>query len=80
MGKTYSAAGQAAACLYTVRKAILQAYQADLLRDMDDYEEVSTDTIRELRVQQIYLSAAFVAMERYLLYKPDIKRKKQIYV
>lgn len=49
MGKTYSAAGQAAACLYTVRKAILQAYQADLLRDMNDYEEVSTDTIQELR-------------------------------
>ena len=47
VGKAYSAAGQAAACLHTM--SILQAYQADLLRDMDDCEEVSADAIRELR-------------------------------
>ena len=47
VGKAYSAAGQAAACLHTM--SILQAYQADLLKDMDNCEEVSADTIRELR-------------------------------
>ncbi|XP_056104257.1 uncharacterized protein si:ch211-79h18.2 [Rhinichthys klamathensis goyatoka] len=47
VGKAYSASGQAAACLHTM--AILQAYQADLLRDMDNCEEVSADAIRELR-------------------------------
>ncbi|CAM4721262.1 unnamed protein product [Leuciscus chuanchicus] len=47
VGKAYTAAGQAAGCLHTM--SILQAYQADLLRDMDDCEEVSADAIRELR-------------------------------
>ncbi len=33
VGKAYSAAGQAAACLHTM--SLLQAYQADLLIDFD---------------------------------------------
>lgn len=43
----YTTAGQAGACLHTM--AILQAYQADLLKDLDEGEGVNPDTIRELR-------------------------------
>lgn len=38
---------QAGACLHTM--AILQAYQADLLRDLDKGERVEPDDIKELR-------------------------------
>jgi len=34
VGKAYTAAGQAGACLHTM--AVLQAYQANLLEDLDD--------------------------------------------
>lgn len=47
VGKAYLAAGQAAACLHTMSS--LQPYQADLLMDMDDSDEVRADAIRELR-------------------------------
>ncbi|XP_067278254.1 uncharacterized protein [Pseudorasbora parva] len=47
VGKAYSAAGQAAACLHTM--AIVQAYQADLLRDLDSSDAVGGDIITELR-------------------------------
>ncbi len=36
VGKAYSAAGQAAACLHTM--SLLQAYQAELLTDLDEGE------------------------------------------
>lgn len=76
--KAYITAGQAGACLRTM--AILQVYQADLLKDFDEGEEVQPDNIRELR-RATYLSlhatketaraigpsmTAQVAMERYL--------------
>lgn len=47
VGKAYSAAGQAAACLHTM--AIMQAYQADLLKDVSEGGEISADMISELR-------------------------------
>ena len=47
VGKAYSAAGQAAACMHTM--AILQAYQADLLKDACEGGEISADMINELR-------------------------------
>ncbi|KAL0187510.1 hypothetical protein M9458_014609, partial [Cirrhinus mrigala] len=45
-GKAYAAAGQAAASLHT--KAILQAYQADLLKDLDKGKGLSTDKVAKL--------------------------------
>lgn len=38
MGKAYAMAGQAGACLHTM--VVLQAYQADLLKDLGESEEV----------------------------------------
>ncbi len=43
----YSAAGQAGACLHTM--SVLQAYQTDLLKELDEREQVSSDDIAELR-------------------------------
>lgn len=47
VGKAYTAAGQAGACLHTM--SILQAYQADLLREMDGGEGIGPEAITELR-------------------------------
>ncbi len=47
VGKAYSAAGQAAACLHTM--SLLQAYQAELLIDFDEGEGISPNTVCELR-------------------------------
>ncbi|XP_067312462.1 uncharacterized protein [Pseudorasbora parva] len=89
VGRAYSAAGQTAACLHTV--AVLQAYQADLLGDInEETEEVGRETIAEIR-QAADLSlratretarsigrsmAALVATERHLwLNLSDIKER-----
>ncbi len=40
VGKSYSAAGQAAATLHSM--AVLQAYQAELLKELDEGEGIST--------------------------------------
>ncbi len=47
MGKAYTAAGQAAGCLHTM--AVLQAYQAELLGDLDEEDTIKSDDIAELR-------------------------------
>ncbi len=47
VGKAYSAAGQAAACLHTM--SLLQAYQAELLIDLDEGEVISPNTVYGLR-------------------------------
>ncbi len=47
VGRGYLAAGQAGACLHTM--SVLQAYQADLLKELDEREQVSSDDIAELR-------------------------------
>ncbi len=46
-GKVYAAAGQAVASLHTM--AVLQAYQADLLKDLDNGQGLSPDEVAELR-------------------------------
>ncbi len=46
-GKAYAAAGQAVASLHTM--AVLQAYQADLLKDLDSGQGLSPDEVAELR-------------------------------
>ncbi len=46
VGKAYSAAGQAAACLHTM--SLLQAYQAELI-DLDEGEGINPNTVYGLR-------------------------------
>ncbi|KAI2647600.1 Serine/threonine-protein kinase MEC1 [Labeo rohita] len=46
-GKAYAAAGQAVGALHTM--AVLQAYQADLLKDLDKGQGLSPDEVSELR-------------------------------
>ncbi len=46
-GKAYAAAGQAFASLHTM--AVLRAYQADLLKDLDKGQGLSPDEVAELR-------------------------------
>ncbi len=46
-GKGYTAAGQAGACLHMM--SVLQAYQADLLKELDEGEQISASDIGELR-------------------------------
>lgn len=45
-GRAYTAAGQACVVLHTL--AVLQAYQADLLRDLDQGAVLSPDAVAEL--------------------------------
>ncbi len=46
-GKAYTAAGQAGGFLLTM--AVLQAYQADPLKEIDEREDIKNDNIAELR-------------------------------
>ncbi len=46
-GRAYAAAGQAVASLHTM--AVLQVYQADLLKDLDSGQGLSPDEVAELR-------------------------------
>ncbi|KAI2646766.1 Lamina-associated polypeptide 2, isoform alpha [Labeo rohita] len=46
-GRAYAAAGQAVASLHTM--GVLQAYQADLLKDLDKGQGLSPDEVSELR-------------------------------
>ncbi|KAI2644940.1 Transposon Ty3-G Gag-Pol polyprotein [Labeo rohita] len=93
VGKGYSAAGQAGSCLHTM--AVLQAYQADLLKELDDSDEISKDNISELRraadlsfratketARAIGRSmAAMVAAERHLwLTLSDMKEKDRVFL
>ncbi|XDV52443.1 hypothetical protein PO909_021171 [Leuciscus waleckii] len=45
--KSYAAAGQAAACLHTM--SLMQAYQAELLGDLEEGGGIGPDTVAELR-------------------------------
>ncbi len=47
VGKAYSAAGQAAACLHTM--SLLQAYQAELLIELDEVEGFNPSLVCKLR-------------------------------
>ncbi len=46
-GRAYAAAGQAVASLHTM--AVLEAYQADLLKDLNNGQGLSPDEVAELR-------------------------------
>ncbi len=46
IGKSYMAAGQAGAALHTM--AILQAYQAEVLKEMDEGDSVTLEAVKEL--------------------------------
>ncbi len=46
VGKAYTAAGQAVGCLHTL--AVLQAYQAELLGDLDEEDTIKSDDIAEI--------------------------------
>ncbi len=93
VGKGYAAAGQAGSCLHTM--AVLKAYQADLLKELDEGEGFSADDICELRrtadlslratketARAIGRSmAALVAAERHLwLTLSDIKDRDRVFL
>ncbi len=93
VGKGYAAAGQDGACLHTM--AVLHAYQADLLKELDEGEELKSDDIAELRrtadlslcgtketARAIGRSmAALVAVERHLwLTLSDMKEKDRVFL
>ncbi|KAL0147482.1 hypothetical protein M9458_057222 [Cirrhinus mrigala] len=93
VGKGYTAAGQAGACLHTM--SVLQAYQANLLKELDEGEEIKDSNISELRrTADLYLRAtketaravgrsmaALVAAERHLwLTLSDMKEKDRVFL
>ncbi|MCJ8738081.1 hypothetical protein PDJAM_G00031590 [Pangasius djambal] len=93
VGKGYAAAGQAGACLHTM--AVLQAYQADLLKELDEDVGMASGHVTELRraadlslratketARAIGRSmAALVAAERHLwLTLSDMKEKDRVFL
>ncbi len=91
VGKAYTAAGQAGACLHTM--AVLQ--RADLLKEMDEGEDIRNDDVAELRratdlslqatketARAIRRSmAALVATERHLwLSLSNINNKDRVFL
>ncbi len=47
VGKGYTVAGQVGTCLHTM--SVLQAYQADLLKELDKGKQIRSEDIVELR-------------------------------
>ncbi len=93
VGKGYTAAGQAGACLHTM--AVLQAYQADLLKELDEGKQISSSDVGELmRTADLALRAtketaraigrsmaALVAAKRHLwLTLSDMKEKERVFL
>ncbi len=93
VGKGYAAAGQAGSCLHTM--AVLQAYQADLLKELDEGEGFNVEDISELcKTADLSLratnetaraigrsKAALVAVERNLwLTLSDIKDCDRVFL
>ncbi len=86
-GRAYGAADQAVAPLHTM--AVLQAYQADLLKDLDNGQGLSTDEVAELRrTMDLALRAikqaatamgrSMAAMERHLWVNlADLEKKEK---
>ncbi len=66
VGKAYSAVVQAAACLHTM--SLLQAYQAELLADLDEGEGIGPDAVCKLATARAIgrSMVALVATERHL--------------
>ncbi len=93
IGKSYIAAGQAGMALHTM--AILQAYQADVLKEMDEGTGLTPEAVKELRrVTDLALRAtkhtaravgrsmaASVAAERHLwLNLTEIREKEKVFL
>ncbi len=93
IGKSYMAAGQAGMALHTM--AILQAYQADVLKDMDEGTGLTPEAVKELRrATDLALRAtkhtaravgrsmaASVAAERHLwLNLTEIREKEKVFL
>ncbi len=91
IGKSYIAAGQAGMALHTM--AILQAYQADVLKEMDEGAGLTAEAVKELRkATDLALRAAkhtavegsmagSVAAERHLwLNLTEIHEKEKVFL
>ncbi len=93
IGKSYIAAGQAGVALHTM--AILQAYQADVLKEMDEGTDLTPEAVKELRrATDLALRAtkhiaravgrsmaASVAAERHLwLNLTEIREKEKVFL
>ncbi len=93
IGKSYIAAGQAGMALHTM--AILQAYQADVLKEMDEGTGLNPEAVKELRrATDLALRAtkhtaravgrsmvASVAAERHLwLNLTEIREKEKVFL
>ncbi len=86
IGKSYIAAGQAGMALHTM--AILQAYQADVLKEMDEGTGLTPEAVKELRRATKHTAravgrsmAASVAAERYLwLNLTEIWEKEKVFL
>ncbi len=93
IGKSYIAAGQAGMALHTM--AILQAYQADVLKEMDEGTSLTPEAVKELRrATDLALRAtkhtaravgrsmaASVAAERHLwLNLTEIREKEKVFL
>ncbi len=93
IGKSYIAAGQAGMALHTM--AILQAYQADVLKEMDEGTGLTPEAMKELRrATDLALRAtkhtaraagrsmtALVAAERHLwLNLTDIREREKVFL
>ncbi len=74
-GRAYTAAGQAVATFHTM--AVLQAYQADLLKDLDNGQGLSPDEVAELRRTTDLALRATVVTESHLWVNPADLGKKE---
>ncbi|KAF4096547.1 hypothetical protein G5714_022516 [Onychostoma macrolepis] len=93
VGRSYSAAGQATAMLHSM--TVLQAYQVELLKELDEGEGITPEAVKELwRATDLALPATkhtaravgrsmagMVAVERHLwLNLTDIKEKDKSFL
>ncbi|KAI2644897.1 Transposon Ty3-G Gag-Pol polyprotein [Labeo rohita] len=90
LGKGYTSAGQAGACLHTM--SLLQAYQADLLKELAEGEKVDLEELRKTADLALRATketaravgrsmAAMVAAERHLwLTLSDMKEKDRVFL
>ncbi len=86
IGKSYIAAGQAGMALHTM--AILKAYQADVLKEMDEGTGLTPEAVKELRRATKHTAravgrsmAALVAAERHLwLNLTEIREREKVFL
>ncbi|KAL0195548.1 hypothetical protein M9458_009120, partial [Cirrhinus mrigala] len=90
LGKGYTSAGQAGACLHTM--SLLQAYQADLLKELAEGEKIDLEELRKTADLALRATketaravgrsmAAMVAAERHLwLTLSDMKEKDRVFL